>query len=120
MSSSPVDRSHWLTIFALTLLFVSYNIANAGINHLDIEDNEFAEFEDFDVEDVAEVASEQKNVVHEREDPPSQEPDKEIETADEDEATVEIEDNEFEHNRIKKIQFKSLISYGNMQHKSAV
>ena len=94
--SPPVDRSHWLTIFALTLLFVSYNIANAGVNHVDIEDNEFAEFEDFDVEEVVGgMASEQKNV--EQEEPDISEPINKAETDDEEEATVETEDNEFEH-----------------------
>lgn len=94
--SPPVDRSHWLTIFALTLLFVSYNIANAGVNHVDVEDNEFAEFEDFDMEEaVAGVASEPKAVDQEDVDIP--EPSKDPTADDEEEATVETEDNEFEH-----------------------
>nr|CAG4641816.1 EOG090X08PA [Eurycercus lamellatus] len=85
-------RSHWLTIFALTVLFVSYNFA--GINHVDVEDNEFAEFEDFETEEVN--VGEPRSVEQETEEGPDvgiHNP----ESEDDDEATVETEDNEFEH-----------------------
>ena len=94
---SPVDRSHWLTIFALTLLFVSYNIANAGVNHVDVEDNEFAEFEDFEVEEAFGRASQDQKVVEQQEEGNAPNPGKDIAPDDEEEATVEVEDNEFEH-----------------------
>nr|CAG4636294.1 EOG090X08PA [Eubosmina coregoni]SVE69887.1 EOG090X08PA [Eubosmina coregoni] len=83
----------WMTLTALAILFVSHHIANAGINHVDVEDNEFAEFEsDFDIEEPA-IATEQKKVQE-----VENEPDlvaQEIE--DEEEVTIETEDNEFEH-----------------------
>ena len=82
-----------MTLTALAILFVSHHIANAGINHVDVEDNEFAEFEsDFDIEEPA-IATEQKEVQE-----VENEPDlvaQEIE--DEEEVTIETEDNEFEH-----------------------
>jgi len=92
----PGLRLHWFKLIALTLLVVLH-VVQSGIQHSDIEDNEFAEFEteDFDVEEeitaeakVEETTSHQKteNVV---EQPRSD--------TDDDEATVEVEDNEFEH-----------------------
>lgn len=94
--SPPVDRSYWPTIFALTLLFLSYNIANAGVNHVDIEDNEFAEFEDFDAEDIV-IGASSENKPTEQEHVDIPQPGKDPIADDEEEATVETEDNEFEH-----------------------
>jgi hypothetical protein len=84
-----------MTLTALAILFVSHHIANAGINHLDVEDNEFAEFEsDFDVDEPTAAAADQKKVVVEVDDEPDDAPSQEVE---DEEVTVETEDNEFEH-----------------------
>lgn len=89
-------RTHGLTIFALALLFVSYDIANAGINHnVDTEDNEFAEFEDFETEEPVISREDAKS---EQEAPEEEESNlKAGGPEDEEEVTVEVEDNEFEH-----------------------
>lgn len=93
----PVDRSHWLTIFALGLLFVSYNIAHAGVNHLDVEDNEFAEFEDFEMEEPDNgFDGDSKSPLDDG--GLALDPGKGLEAeVDDDEITVETEDSEFEH-----------------------
>lgn len=88
-------RSHGLTILALAVLFISHDIANAGVHHnVDVEDNEFAEFEDF--EEADEPVMQQSKLPND-EGPEETQTDKPASAEDEDEATVEVEDNEFEH-----------------------
>nr|CAG4650271.1 EOG090X08PA [Sida crystallina] len=95
----PVRRSHWLMMMTLTFLLISHVVQSGMHQHADIEDNEFAEFEteDFEVEE--------ENVgepIHsEPQTDGSQKLFEQVKGVgnenDEDEATVETEDNEFEH-----------------------
>ena len=89
----PAKRPNNLLALSLVILYISY-FANAGVNHVDIEDNDFAEFEDFEIEE--------DNVgVFEKDDDNRDEnlnPNIDVKVEeDDDEATVENEDNEFEH-----------------------
>lgn len=92
----PVDRRHWLTISAIALLFISHHIAHAGVNHLDVEDNEFAEFEDFELEEPDNGFEESNSPLDDTGFTADPGKGQEADT-DDDEMTVETEDGEFEH-----------------------
>nr|CAG4648729.1 EOG090X08PA [Polyphemus pediculus] len=92
----PAKRPHRMLVLCLFVLYISY-FANAGVNHVDVEDNDFAEFEDFEIdEESAKAVSNEDKFDEPKED--SLDPDKGFKNNDDDdEATVETEDNEFEH-----------------------
>ena len=92
----PGLRLHWFKLIALTLLVVLH-VVQSGIQHADIEDNEFAEFEteDFDVEEeITAEAKVEETTNHQKTENIVEQPRSDT---DDDEATVEVEDNEFEH-----------------------
>jgi len=93
----PAKRPSRFLVLSLVILYISY-FANAGVNHVDIEDNDFAEFEDFEMDEESAGVFEKEEKI---DDPGSEDPNLDVETKadsdDDDEATVEVEDNEFEH-----------------------
>lgn len=94
----PVRRVHIFLLFSLALFFIC-QWAHAGIHHADVEDNEFAEFEDFETEEETAGFREKEDdsTLKSREEPPSDGKERTVVIDDEDEATIETEDNEFEH-----------------------
>jgi len=92
----PAKRPNRFLVLSLVILYISY-FANAGVSHVDIEDNDFAEFEDFEIEEESVGVFDKEEKL---EDPSTENPnldEMKVNPDDDDEATVEVEDNEFEH-----------------------